>query len=414
MSRQPQTGVRRPEPAATRPEGAGPEGAGPEGAALEDAGPAGTAARDGHERRDDPARVEASERRALGRALRQRSDHILWACQERFLQGSDGGDRDAVARDPMWNITSVAVAAIASWLETGEVAGQRERDEIASLGHAAAKHEVRASLRSWGEAGPESGDLSVAKLMKLNLWWREITCRVLTEEGARLGTSRATVQAATDMVDASCSSSMVQMAKRFDAELQRLHEQLSYLARHDPLTGLANRPVLLDQLDTAIGRLNRRGGGLAVAFIDLDNFKSVNDAFGHVVGDELLVGVADRFSSRMRPGDTMARFGGDEFVTLFEDLTAPATSSSTLAARLLGVMGEPFESTRGQLEITASIGVAAVTGPGCRSEDVLSQADDAMYTAKRAGRNRVVAVEVGGPVAPHQPCVRRWVPSSRR
>ena len=117
------------------------------------------------------------------------------------------------------------------------------------------------------------------------------------------------------------------MAKQYDLELQGLHARLLELATHDQLTGLANRAVFLARLDTAITRIGRHPGGLAVVFIDLDDFKAVNDAFGHSSGDELLTALAGRFGDEMRPEDTIARFGGDEFVALFEDLDDPVAEA---------------------------------------------------------------------------------------
>ncbi len=320
---------------------------------------------------------------------------MLRICQDRYFEQAQGIPWEVVASDPTWNITTVAVAAIANWLETGAVAGRQEREEIASLGHAAAQQEARASIEASPSGRPsDPAGLSVALLTKLNLWWADATIQVLAEEAARLGTSPATLQSATDMVTASCKSSMVRMAKRYDAELQNLHDQLSHLARHDPLTGLANRPVLLAQLDKGIDRLERRPGGLAVAFVDLDNFKSVNDVLGHHCGDELLAALAKRFVSTTRPGDTVSRFGGDEFVALFEDLAEPSVEGPSLAERLRLALDEPSCIAGEQVYVTASVGLAVVTGPRCRSEDVLTQADTAMYASKRAGRNRVTCVEV--------------------
>lgn len=343
-----------------------------------------------------------AERVALGRALASRSDDILQICQERYFEKSDGIDRELVARNPMWEVTAVAVSAIANWLQTGAVAGAGERDRIASVGNAAAKeqasaapeHEAAASERAESPGTPSGGALSVTLLTKLNLWWKDATCLVLVEEAGRLGTSAATLTQATDMVAASCNSSMVRMAKRYDAELRELHERLSHLALHDPMTGLANRAVLLTQLERAISRLARHPGGLAVAFIDLDNFKTVNDVFGHASGDELLTAMAARFASQVRPGDTLARFGGDEFVALFEDLTDPVKEAGALAERLHQASAEPFEIAGDQLYMTASVGVAVVNGPGCLSEEVVARADRTMYEVKRAGRNGVAAVEV--------------------
>jgi len=337
---------------------------------------------------------EQAEREALGDALEARSVDIQGICQQKYFEQSVGVSRDAVDGNPMWDITSVAVSAIANWLQTG--------DRIASLGHAAAAQETVIPGQGRGEPSADrlrgsefpSSSLSVTLLTKLNLWWKDATSRVLVEEADRLKTSAATLWAATDMVSASCNSSMVAMAKRYDAELQELHDRLSRLALCDPLTGLANRAVLLAQLDKAISRLERHPGGLAVAFIDLDNFKTVNDVLGHACGDELLTAMAARFASHVRPGDTIARFGGDEFVALFEDLAEPLAEAGALAERLHHASSEPIEIGGEQLYMTASIGVAVVAGPDCASEEVLARADTTMYAVKRAGRNRVAVVEI--------------------
>ena len=343
------------------------------------------------------------EKLALGRALEERSSDILRICQEKYCEQSEALSLDVVARNPMWDITSLAVSAIANWLQTGGVAGDGERDRIASLGHVAATQDwVPQGTVSDGASGVErrfrrpthSGALSVTLLTKLNLWWKDATCLVLVEEAARLGTGAPTLQIATDMVTASCNSSMVRMAKRYDAELQELHDRLSHLALHDPLTGLANRALLLTQLERAVGRLTRHPGGLAVAFIDLDNFKRVNDLLGHAYGDELLRTMAARFVSQSRPGDMIARLGGDEFVALFEDLTQPLEEAGALAARLHHASAEPIEIAGEQLSMTASVGVAVVAGPGRRPEEILSRADGTMYAVKRSGRNQVAVVEV--------------------
>ena len=200
--------------------------------------------------------------------------------------------------------------------------------------------------------------------------------------------------AAIEMVGRSCNASLVNMAKQYDNELDDLHARLLHLASHDQLTGLANRALLLSRLETAIARLERHLGGLAVVFMDLDGFKAVNDAFGHNHGDELLMVIGERLTGLMRSEDTVARFGGDEFVALFEDLTNPALEAEALAARLHRAVAEPVLIAGTPLCITASIGVAVVTGVDCRSDEVLIEADRTMYDAKQAGRNRVAVVEI--------------------
>jgi diguanylate cyclase (GGDEF)-like protein len=232
-------------------------------------------------------------------------------------------------------------------------------------------------------------------LTRGNLWWSEATCDVLTEEAARLGVSRATLDEATAMVVKSCHVSLVNMGKQYDTELAALHEQLSHLALHDPLTGLANRSVFLDRLDRALARLARHPVGLAVVFMDLDNFKVINDVHGHGCGDQVLIEMASRMARQVRPEDLVARLGGDEFVALFEDLSAPMEDAQAVAERLRAMVAEPMTVNGEELYMTVSIGIAVVEQPGLRPEEVMAQADTAMYSVKRAGRDRVAAIEVG-------------------
>jgi len=360
--------------------------------------------------RADPDAAEITdrgryERAALGRALRARSDDILEMCQMKYVgQAEDMGFHE-VSQHPMWEIISVAVTAIADWLQTGSGASTPARSRIASVGRVAAIDQEKATAhRSMarsgvGSVGDDSGNgpqgtLSVALITKLNLWWKDVTSLVLADEAQRLGISAATLDAATEMVTRSCNASLVNMAKQYDEELDELHARLLHVASHDQLTGLANRALLLERLEMAIARLERRMGGLAVVFLDLDGFKSVNDAFGHSHGDELLTVVGERFSGLMRSQDTVARFGGDEFVALFEDLIHPSLDAEALAARLHRAVAEPIVIADQPLHVTASIGVAVVTGMTCRPEEVLIEADRTMYRAKQAGRNQVAVVEM--------------------
>ncbi len=348
---------------------------------------------------------ERLERAALGEVLRERNADILRSCQQKAIGLSDNLTIEEVASHPMWDLVSVAVTAIADWLQTGAVAGDPTHARIASLGNAVAvdQHAAVGELASDrpeavpGTAGARqipTGVLSVALFTKLNLWWEDATCSVLAEEAQRLGVSQDTLDAATGMVAASCSSSMVRMAKQYDAEIRELRARMARLANQDQLTGLANRAVFLARLEAAIARIDGDGKGTAVVFIDLDGFKSVNDAFGHKCGDDLLTVVAQRLSARMRPGDTVARFGGDEFVALFEDLADPSPEALALATRLHRAIAEPIEIAGESVYMTASIGIAVVTSAEFRTEDILAQADSTMYGVKRAGRNRVAMIEL--------------------
>jgi diguanylate cyclase (GGDEF)-like protein len=154
----------------------------------------------------------------------------------------------------------------------------------------------------------------------------------------------------------------------------------------DPLTGLANRARLADRLRHALQRVKRAEGTVAVLFIDLDNFQHANDRLGHAAGDELLRLTAARIDEDLRPGDTVARFGGDEFVVLCEDVGS-AQDAMDVAERLRILLAEPIPLASGVAQVTASIGVALPDRPDRSAEALLQAADRAMYEAKAAGRD---------------------------
>ncbi|MDQ1627908.1 MAG: hypothetical protein QOI54_1652 [Actinomycetota bacterium] len=165
-----------------------------------------------------------------------------------------------------------------------------------------------------------------------------------------------------------------------------LERELTHSAFHDSLTDLPNRALLRDRLETAIARSTRTGQGLAVLFFDLDNFKTVNDGLGHGVGDELLRTLAERFRTVLRPEDTIARMGGDEFAVVAEALLDPEMASG-VAERLLAVLAVPLPVGGTAVHVGASIGIAMATS-GSTAEQLLRDADAAMYAAKAAGKGR--------------------------
>jgi diguanylate cyclase (GGDEF)-like protein/PAS domain S-box-containing protein len=174
-------------------------------------------------------------------------------------------------------------------------------------------------------------------------------------------------------------------------ERKHLEDELSHQAFHDPLTGLANKALFRDRLHHALSRLARSPGRLAVLFLDLDNFKMVNDSLGHDVGDHMLQIVGDRLVGALRGSDTAARLGGDEFAVLVEDLDA-ADDVDALAARILEAMGRPLSVASTTVLATVSIGIA-LDGPGSTVDELLRNADLAMYRAKELGRNRAERFE---------------------
>jgi diguanylate cyclase (GGDEF)-like protein/PAS domain S-box-containing protein len=167
---------------------------------------------------------------------------------------------------------------------------------------------------------------------------------------------------------------------------KRAEVELAHAAMHDSLTGLPNRALALDRLRHLLARTGRSGATSAVLFVDLDRFKLVNDSTGHAAGDELLVLVAERLSTLTRPGDTLARFGGDEFVIVCESL-ASTDAAGAVAERVLEGMQPPFTVRGQETFVTASIGIA-IAQPGDDAGDLLRDADAALYRAKDRGRAR--------------------------
>jgi diguanylate cyclase (GGDEF)-like protein len=163
---------------------------------------------------------------------------------------------------------------------------------------------------------------------------------------------------------------------------------LAHRVLHDPLTDLPNRTLFLDRLALALARLRRHQTSIAVLFIDLDNFKVVNDSLGHNAGDKLLVELGSRLRGAIRPSDTIARFGGDEFVVLCEDID-DARDAVTVGQRIVEAASEPFTLEGREMFVSASVGVALALDPDATPETLLRDADAAMYRAKERGRGRV-------------------------
>ncbi|MFC5662280.1 putative bifunctional diguanylate cyclase/phosphodiesterase [Kitasatospora misakiensis] len=169
-------------------------------------------------------------------------------------------------------------------------------------------------------------------------------------------------------------------------EQRQMERELTHRAFHDSLTGLANRVLFLDRVGHALSRGERSGAVTGVLFVDLDDFKVVNDTQGHAVGDELLIAVSLRVSTALRTSDTAARLGGDEFAVLVEDALAPADVGA-LADAVLAAFAEPFKLSAGAVRVSASIGVAT-TEDSVDATELLSHADLALYSAKSAGKRQ--------------------------
>ena len=169
--------------------------------------------------------------------------------------------------------------------------------------------------------------------------------------------------------------------------VSREYEEIRRLAYHDSLTGLANRASFLGLLDQALVRAGPERRLVALLYLDLDDFKPVNDAMGHAAGDELLIAVAERLRGAVRKTDTVARLGGDEFAVLLTDVDGPEVAAA-LAEKLVARIAQPYMLNGQRIEVGASVGISLHPRDGATVDALLSHADAAMYAAKARGRRQ--------------------------
>ena len=196
---------------------------------------------------------------------------------------------------------------------------------------------------------------------------------------------RAVSEGAQDyLIKGQVDTNLLARSISYAIERKRAEVELAHQALHDALTGLPNRALFLDRLGQALTRLDRREAWAAVLFLDLDRFKVVNDSLGHGAGDRLLVDVAARLEQVLRGGDTAARFGGDEFVILCEEVSGER-EAIVIAERIAGVLDAPFLVGEEEVFVRTSVGISLAAGRDVRPEAVIRDADAAMYRAKERG-----------------------------
>ena len=209
-----------------------------------------------------------------------------------------------------------------------------------------------------------------------------------THEIIRKGGSKGYIESSMSLIrDMSGQPVGLRGIIRDVTERKRAEETIRQMAYHDALTGLPNRKLFLDRLGVAIAQGRRNRKDIGIAMIDLDEFKEVNDTLGHDAGDLLLQAAAERLESSLRTGDTVARFGGDEFVIILPELK-DAEDAVLVAQKIVEAFRNPFLIDSHALRVTASIGIAVYPGDGMEANTLLKKADTAMYRAKHAGRNR--------------------------
>ncbi|MHB1787812.1 MAG: diguanylate cyclase domain-containing protein [Acidimicrobiales bacterium] len=319
-------------------------------------------------------------REALGRALSDRFDEVIDVTEVRIGRGLVAGADDvAEVVEARRSTNTVTTQMVLDWLIDGRPAQPRELELLAK-----ASGEMAAG-----------NSISLAQVLRSILCWRDTVFDVLAQESERLALPPEILAEIIAGIRISLDSFLIWSGKHFDARTQevresldKIHGQMRHQVHHDPLTGLVNRARFLDQLGEAVGDLVPGQSKLAVLFLDLDNFKEVNDQFGHSFGDQVLVAVGARLAAIVRSGDVVARFGGDEFVVLCRDASGEQSEYLALARRISESISAPMTIMGRPIVLTVSTGVALVAGPDDDPEVVLDQADAAMYRAKEKGRGR--------------------------
>jgi diguanylate cyclase (GGDEF)-like protein len=325
----------------------------------------------------------ADSLRRLGAALNARVGDVVAGMLDRSARSASPLEREV--EDSFARVGALSTVAVARWMSGEGAAVAREVGE---------------------EAWQIFGRLAAQRAAPLNevtkrcLRWRDAAAEVVCETATQLELDADVLAHALAMLQRSLDVTLVRMCQSFEferhqahRELERQQRELEFLATHDPLTGLPNRALILASVEQMLARSRRQQAPVAALFIDLDNFKGINDTLGHVVGDELLRAVTARLQGVVREVDALGRLGGDEFVVVAEGVSL-IDGPAPIAQRLLGALESPFElegQDRHRLTVTASVGIA--TGVRKSAEELLRDADIAMYQAKWAGKNRYVVFE---------------------
>src|ERR1700677_2166960 len=322
--------------------------------------------------------------RRFGEALKARAADVLRETVARTIRS--GEVVDGVVQKSFERICSSSTMAVAQW--------------IAGQGLDVAYETGRETWEMFGELAAHRA-ASLNEVTRRCLCWRDVMAEVLSEIAVQLNAPQDELAEALALLQQSLEFSLVRMCQCFEAERQRTDEELAkrehelaFLATHDALTGLPNRALILDRVKQMLARSARNESPVAALFVDLDNFKSINDTLGHGVGDELLRAVAERLDGVVRGADALGRLGGDEFVVISDGVSLEA-GPELIAERLLDALKPPFNlaGSGSRLNVTASVGIAI--GERTSADELLRDADIAMYRAKWDGKNRCVVFESG-------------------
>jgi diguanylate cyclase (GGDEF)-like protein len=319
--------------------------------------------------------------RRLGEALTARCDEV----RVRVLaRSSKTAPVAPFVSESLGRICTISTVAVAQWMSGGD-----PRDGLA------------AGQEAWQIFGQVAAQRAAPLhyVMKRCLHWRDCTDDLLAEIAEETGASDDSLLRARAMLQTTLDVTLVKMCEVFeserartDEELARREEEMSFMATHDALTNLPNRTLILDRGEQMIVRARRHQHPVAALSLDIDNFKGINDSLGRAAGDELLQALARRLDGALRGSDGLARVGGDQFVAIADGVSLEA-GPELIAERLLQALKEPFHLGDSQLTVTASIGLAA--GARANIEELLHDAEVAMYRAKWDGKSRYVVFESG-------------------
>ncbi len=332
----------------------------------------------------DRAAVE-SELQRLGNALNASTAEVVHEMMRR--SAVSGRTLDKVVETSFEQVGEVSTVAVSRWM--------------AGEGEAVAREVGQESWRIFAQLASQRA-APLNEVTKRCLRWRDSTAEVLGRKADELSLDTEVLDQALEMLQRSLDVTLVRMCQSFEDERRLAHEELTkrqkeliFLATHDALTGLPNRTLILDRIDQILTRTRLTQEPVAALFLDLDNFKSINDTLGHGVGDELLCAVASRLEGVIRETDALGRLGGDEFVVIADGLSL-AAGPELIAERLLEAFKDPFKLNGAKdtsVFVKASIGIAA--GGRDSAEEMLRDADIAMYRAKWGGKGRYLVFETG-------------------
>jgi diguanylate cyclase (GGDEF)-like protein len=323
------------------------------------------------------AEQSGEDLRRLGEELNARAEDVLAGTVARTQASKHV--LDTAVEESFERVGMASTAAVASWMAGQGLEAARE-----------------IGMETWQVFGQLAADrvAPLNEVLKRCLRWRDAAADVLHESANELGVPAEVLSVALVALQRTLDITLIQVGEFFESERHRADQELAFMATHDSLTGLPNRTLILDRVEQMLVRSRRNHTPVAALFIDLDNFKSINDTLGHDAGDELLRAVAARLDGIVRSTDALGRLGGDEFVVIAEDLSL-AAGPELVAERLLEALKQPFtlQGPDGAttLMVTASVGIAAGARPS--AGDLLRDADIAMYRAKWDGKNRYVVFE---------------------